>query len=276
MISSDKLQKLPRHQRLRKIEKILTLYEYQLVGKPLVPEVIQNQYLKEIIRLLSVDTEFEKPMEYAISALNKELQTAIEQECTEAIRGTVNRVRHLLLSYLGKTVADWDFIDAQGNLYRRPEHFFKGLQVFFEDIRSPFNVGSMFRTAESFGVEKIYISPFCADPTHPRAARSSMGCVSVVPWERTSVEMVDGPMFALETGGTPLDEFTFPENAVMIVGSEELGVSPQTLRLADASFGRVSIPTMGAKGSLNVGVAFGIAMHRWAEERIKTLKVHKL
>jgi TrmH family RNA methyltransferase len=50
----------------------------------------------------------------------------------------------------------------------------------------------------------------------------------------------------------------------MIVGSEELGVSPQALAAADASLGRVSIPTWGAKGSLNVSVAFGIALQAWA------------
>ncbi|GHU63326.1 hypothetical protein FACS189445_6570 [Spirochaetia bacterium] len=50
----------------------------------------------------------------------------------------------------------------------------------------------------------------------------------------------------------------------MILGSEELGVSPQALAAADASLGRLSIPTYGAKGSLNVSVAFGIALQAWA------------
>jgi TrmH family RNA methyltransferase len=50
----------------------------------------------------------------------------------------------------------------------------------------------------------------------------------------------------------------------MVVGSEELGVSPLALAAAEKSLGKLSIPTMGAKGSLNVSVAFGIAMHAWA------------
>jgi TrmH family RNA methyltransferase len=49
----------------------------------------------------------------------------------------------------------------------------------------------------------------------------------------------------------------------MIVGSEELGVSSEMLAIADRSLGRVSIPLAGAKGSLNVSVAFGIVMHLW-------------
>jgi TrmH family RNA methyltransferase len=173
------------------------------------------------------------------------------------------------------------------------------MRIYLEDIRSPFNVGALFRTAESFGAEKIYLSPLCADPHHPRSARTAMGCVDLLPWERCSREpylvqnldqkmiqnnelnidqnkgqdykpnleprsVWDGPVFALETGGTDIAQFTFPRRALMIVGSEELGVSPQGLHAADASLGRVSIPTYGAKGSLNVSVAFGIVLCAWA------------
>jgi TrmH family RNA methyltransferase len=104
-----------------------------------------------------------------------------------------------------------------------------------------------------------------------------MGCVSVLPWLRleegpfdTTVSHSTEPFpqgtafFALETGGTRLEEFPFPTRGIMIIGSEELGVSPSALARADASLGRVSIPVFGAKGSLNASVAFGIAMHAWA------------
>jgi TrmH family RNA methyltransferase len=125
----------------------------------------------------------------------------------------------------------------------------------------------MFRSAESFGAEKIILSPLCADPRHPRALRTAMGCVEILPYERMSVEELGNPglpCFALETGGTPLQDFIFPGKAVMLAGSEELGLSPEALALADASLGRLSIPLYGAKGSLNVSVAFGIAMQAWA------------
>ncbi|MDR0589092.1 MAG: TrmH family RNA methyltransferase, partial [Spirochaetaceae bacterium] len=144
---------------------------------------------------------------------------------------------------------------------------FPGVGIYLEDIRSPFNVGAIFRTAESFGAEKLYLSPLCADPLHPRAARTAMGCVAILPWERLSAGLdaaLAGPCFALETGGRALKNFPFPPRGVMILGSEELGVSPPALALADSSLGRLSIPTWGAKGSLNVSVAFGIAMQAWA------------
>jgi TrmH family RNA methyltransferase len=128
----------------------------------------------------------------------------------------------------------------------------------------------MFRTAESFGAEKLFLSPLCADPLHPRSQRTAMGCVDALPWERRDLFAEAAslastlPLFALETGGTPLGEFIFPQRGILIAGSEELGVSPQALAAADASLGRVTIPCYGAKGSLNVSVAFGIVMQAWA------------
>jgi len=70
-----------------------------------------------------------------------------------------------------------------------------------------------------------------------------------------------GPLFALELGGTALAGFTFPARGVLILGSEELGVSAPALTLAEA--GPVSIPMRGIKASINVAVAFGIAAQAW-------------
>ncbi|MBN1241685.1 MAG: TrmH family RNA methyltransferase [Spirochaetales bacterium] len=137
-----------------------------------------------------------------------------------------------------------------------------GMRAFLEDLRSPFNVGAAFRSADAFGVEELLLSPFCADPLHPRALRSAMGATELVPWRRASLEELDGlgEVFVLELGGTPIDEFDFPERGVVILGSEELGASPEALARAGA---RVSIPMYGTKGSLNAGVAFGILLHAW-------------
>ncbi len=181
------------------------------------------------------------------------------------LRRTINEVRHIAYGRIGRSVADWDLVDDSGFLNGKNRRPFPGMRVFFEDIRSPYNVGSMFRTAEVFGAERLILSPLCASPDHPRAARTSMGCVSAVPWEWGILgELGEVPLFALETGGTPIQEFQFPPSGIMIVGSEELGVSPPSLVRAQASWGRLSIPTVGVKGSLNVSVAFGIALSTWA------------
>lgn len=157
-------------------------------------------------------------------------------------------------------------VGGPGGLVRE-RSFFPGVSVYAEDIRSPFNIGSIFRTAEAMGCEKVYVSPLCIDPAHPRAIRSGMGCIETMGWTRCALDELphDNPVFVLETGGTPINEFKFPEKGIVIIGSEELGVSPEALRRADG--GCVSIPMTGLKASLNVGVAFGILMQAWTGGR---------
>lgn len=143
--------------------------------------------------------------------------------------------------------------------------FYEGMMIYAEDIRSPFNLGSIFRSAEAMGAEKVLLSPLCTDPAQPRAIRSSMGCIETLGFERCALADLpaDVPVFALETGGTPICEFDFPRKGICIIGSEELGISPEAL--ARASCGTVSIPMKGLKASLNVGVALGILLQKWVE-----------
>ncbi|MDR2072018.1 MAG: TrmH family RNA methyltransferase [Spirochaetaceae bacterium] len=288
MIPLHKLKKLPRSQGLRKIAKLLGEAEYRIsLGHDISP-VMDLPYLEEILGFLVQDPFFPLPAAGALRNIHAGLGGHPGPgNSREKYLRILNTVRHILLSETGRQTADWDLIDHTGRLDPRGRRVFTGMRIYLEDIRSPFNVGAMFRTAESFGAEKIYLSPLCADPNHPRAARTAMGCVDLVPWERCVKEpylvpnlgpndspnydqysdcpaLPEGPVFALETGGTGIDRFPFPRRALMIVGSEELGVSPQGLAAADASLGRVSIPTYGAKGSLNVSAAFGIVLYAWA------------
>jgi RNA methyltransferase, TrmH family len=175
----------------------------------------------------------------------------------------VNDLRNALLSAVGGEPSEWDLLGPGGMLDRA------GVRVspvcaYLEDIRSPFNVGSLFRTAEAFGMERLILSPRTPRPTHPRAARTARGAAGVVPWSVGELaDLPEGPVFALELGGTPIDSFAFPARGTVLVGSEELGLSPEALARADAGLGRVSIPLAGAKRSLNVSVAFGILVSRW-------------
>ena len=92
-----------------------------------------------------------------------------------------------------------------------------------------------------------------------------MGCIEALGWERRSLDDLPHglPIFALETGGTPISEFSFPPQGICLIGSEELGLSPQALDRAE--YGRVSIPMKGLKASLNVGVAFGVLLASWTQ-----------
>jgi TrmH family RNA methyltransferase len=279
-----KLEELPRSQKLRKAASLLRNAEHRLIVSGQFPTG-EAGYFASLTELLAKDEkikaaaleELKKAQSVFASQSNRE-EIAYSLTGSGEIRRALNSVYHLLLSETGRNQADWDFIEASGALDSSKRRPFSGMQVYLEDIRSPFNVGSMFRTAESFGAEKIWLSPLSADPRHKRAERSAMGCVDILPWERFSSdpfsecgsssgnpeEFSAGPFFALETGGVPIEDFAFPSRGILIAGSEELGVSPKALAASDASLGRVSISTRGAKGSLNVSVAFGIAMQAWA------------
>lgn len=263
MIPIHKLRKLPRHQRLRKIANLLDAEDARLASQLMQDSSSsRGSYLVEVAQLLAEDQEFSPEAREAVAAAASEI-AALYSEGSAFGRRPINSMRHIVNEAVGKQTADWDLIDGEGRLSAEGRTVLAGLRVYLEDIRSPYNVGSIFRAAESFGAERLYLSPLCASPDHPRAARSSMGCTRLVPWERARLEELEGPYFALETGGMPVDEFPFPASGVLIVGSEELGVSPEALALAETGLGRVSIPTIGAKGSLNVSVAFGIAMREW-------------
>jgi len=288
MIPLYKLEKLPRTQKLRKIAKVFTMAEnrlFQAIGKG-VEIFSENEliFFASAVKLLSEDTRFSTDAQGVFAEASRVFQATITPAGAGAaattaalFRRALNSIKHILLTETGRDQADWDFIGSDGQLDPEKRQVFEDMQVYMEDIRSPFNVGAMFRTAESFCVEKIILSPFCADPHHRRAERTAMGCIDIVPWERRELFAAEAsaeaaaheplsptlPIFALETGGTSLDEFPFPQRGLLIVGSEELGVSPRALAAADASLGRVSIPCFGTKASLNVSVAFGIAMQAW-------------
>jgi len=263
MVPLHKLARLPRHQRLRKCAKFLEEAERSLTLDPDGAVSRQTEYLQTLLSMLVEDGDFSPEAHRGLEDA-RDASSALGDLDGFVARRQINAARHILLAETGRSVADWDFIDAAGDLNKEKRRVIPGVCVYLEDIRSPFNVGSLFRSAESFGVERIFLSSLCADPRHPRALRSAMGCIDLVPWERRDRDALPPPVMALETGGTDLDSFAFPARATLIVGSEELGVHPASLALADGSAGRVSIPTYGAKGSLNVAVAFGIVMQTWS------------
>ena len=260
MIPVKKLSNLPPQMRMRKIAKDLLQIENSFALDNNYP--IDMQWVHDVINFFqnNHDGGFSSIEEqHRLENLKNEL--ANRDDCIRAI----NNFRYMLYKHIGITRADWDFVDYDGKLDISKRIYHEGVHIYLEDIRSPFNVGSLFRTAESFGAERIWLSPQCADPRHTRAARTAKGCTDVIPWERALLENVSGgrTVFALETGGTALADFVFPKNGLLLVGSEELGLSSGALSIADGGGGRVTVQTIGVKGSLNVSVAFGIVMQAW-------------
>ena len=269
MIEPSKLFQLSGGQKRRKLALTFGALERDIAGIPekgmeySFKQMSRAEYTKTITKILLQDPKL--PLGAA-----EEINQLLNAEPFDELR-LCNCARNHLLAIIGTFPAEWDLVIApHANPYDengviKEREFFPGMCVYAEDIRSPFNIGSIFRTAEGMGAEKVIISPFCVDPNQSRAIRSGMGCIETMGWEQIPVEELpdDIPIFALETGGTDIEEFVFPEKGICIIGSEELGVSPQALN--KATYGRVSIPMKGLKASLNVGVAFGILMQKWVE-----------
>ncbi len=270
MITVRKLQSLSQRTRERKILRILEQAELSFVqGLP-----VDGFYLKRVVSLLDSSCmgvvsflEYPIPENGTVNPMGKEHIT---------YRRVLNDLRHSLAKSLGESPGDWDFIDIAGGEEEPRIANTYPMQVYVDDVRSPFNVGSLFRTAEAFGVSEMMISSGTAAIDHPRTYKTARGTIDMIPHriidqqntsKRSLLDHLPSgtPLFAMETGGTPLGEFVFPSHGVLIVGSEELGVSPELLEEAKSSYGVVTIPMVGVKGSLNVSAAFAIVLSRWFE-----------
>ena len=140
--------------------------------------------------------------------------------------------------------------------------------IILNNIRSLHNVGSIFRTADGAGVEKIILCGITGYPPHSQITKTALGAEMRVPWEfRRDILSVIKELRAknykivlLEQmeGSISYDEFfpTFP--LALVIGNEIEGVSDQLVSHCDAA---IEIEMAGEKNSLNVSVAAGIVMY---------------
>ena len=243
MITYKKLTTLKERTRLRKISMIL--HEAAVCARNGQP--VDMEYINEILPLAGF--------------------SAVSEENLSVLAFRLEDMSQNLLSRLGAEPSDWDFRTSEGELDPEARTVQDKILV-LDRIRSPYNVGAIFRSAEAFGISKIILVEGTASPEHVRALRTSRGTTSVVPW--TFMPEADVVAFlhdydpacviALELGGTSINDFSFPSRGVAVLGSEEFGIRPEILSCCGS---RVTIPMGGAKGSLNVSVAAGILLQRW-------------
>ncbi len=149
------------------------------------------------------------------------------------------------------------------------------LEVLLDNIRSLRNVGSMFRTADGAGVQRLHLGGFTPTPEHPRMAKTSLGAERVVPWtaHRDGVAAAAAlrerglRLWALEGGPRSRSLFDVVQETwswgqgeaiALVLGHEVSGVDP---RIVDQCERVVRLPMHGVKGSLNVSVAFAVAVY---------------
>ena len=149
--------------------------------------------------------------------------------------------------------------------------------VVLENIRSAYNVGSVFRTADAFLVEAIYIIGYSAKPPHKEIKKTALGAEETVSWRHfsTTAEAIaqlreDGyTIYAIEQARESRALQTLApaagEKVAVVLGNEVTGVEQSTIHLCDAC---VEIPQLGMKHSLNIATAAGVVLWELVRRRL--------
>lgn len=168
------------------------------------------------------------------------------------------RMRKLSMDELNRKSVD-EFKEAEKNR----------IIVVLENIRSMQNVGSVFRTADAFLVEAVYLIGYTPQPPHRDIHKTALGATETVTWKYFSktadaiaeLKAAGYKLYGIEQveNSIMLNDFVWnaDEKIALIFGNEAEGVEQETLRACDAC---IEIPQFGMKHSLNISVAAGVVL----------------
>jgi tRNA G18 (ribose-2'-O)-methylase SpoU len=153
-------------------------------------------------------------------------------------------------------------LDSLNNVKKLPVY------VILNSIRSSYNVGSIFRTSDGAMIEKLFLCGYTPHPPKKEVLKTALGSQESVTWEyvQDAKEVIvklkqDGiKICALELTDSSITNYNLIRNQfplALLVGNEITGVSQDLLDLCDFS---IEIPQYGIKQSLNVAVAYGVAV----------------
>lgn len=148
------------------------------------------------------------------------------------------------------------------------------IYIVLDNIRSAFNVGSIFRSADGAGsVKKIYLCGMTTDIDNPKLDKTALGATEMIPSEHydSTMEAIDElrekgiPIYSIELTDDAQDfqKIKYPEKIAIVLGHEKKGVSDEILRKVDKS---IYIPMRGKKESLNVANCASIVLYEITRE----------
>lgn len=150
------------------------------------------------------------------------------------------------------------------------------LVVLLDNIRSAYNVGSVFRTCDSAGVDTLLLTGYCAIPPNPKLQKTALGSMSSVIWEHHCdsflaakyIKSKNIKLICFETtpGAQSLHDFAFDTDACLVFGNEETGINQKILDIADQI---IKIPQYGIKESLNIASAAAVAIYEFRRQSPK-------
>ncbi|MEZ5226470.1 MAG: TrmH family RNA methyltransferase [Acidimicrobiales bacterium] len=148
------------------------------------------------------------------------------------------------------------------------------LGLILDGVQNPFNVGSLFRSAAAYRVERMWLCPPTPDPSETKVAKTALGCERLVSWEvaATGVEAVQAARAAgyvtvaieLTATARPMFQLDLGPKVALVLGHEDRGVHKQTLAEVDHI---AFLPQLGKVGSLNVAQAGTVALYEAARQR---------
>ena len=161
--------------------------------------------------------------------------------------------------------ADRPSLDEVDSIPRLP------ISILVENVRSVHNVGSIFRSADGFGANKIYLTGYTAYPPREDLSKTALGSENAVPWEHFE-NPIDAAKKIIKSGITlvlleqtvkskPIYEINWSFPICFIVGNEVTGVSEELSKISTV---HAEIPMRGVKQSLNVSVATGVAGYEFS------------
>ncbi len=235
LISALEMSLSSETERIRIINHILEL-------QPLLPDDIPEKlrvFLKELNPRLSPHQLLNKLYYYSDGALRKDSQLPLKNT------------------------------QARGEISLETRTKASQITLIADNLRSVFNVGSLFRIAECLGIGQIMLCGISPTPDHPHISKTAMSTEQLVAWQSfgTTQEAINNCrnngyyIYALETTANAEtvfhSKFHFP--LALVIGNEALGIDSEVLETCDAA---IYLPQLGWKSSLNVGVASSIALYQ--------------
>ncbi|MCH5307219.1 MAG: RNA methyltransferase [Prevotella sp.] len=153
------------------------------------------------------------------------------------------------------------------------------LIVVLDDVRSMYNVGSIFRTSDTFRVESVYLCGISCTPPATEIHKTALGAEESVNWRyfKTALDAINElkqngyKVLSVEQveHSTKIQNFEIEsfQNYAIVLGNEVKGVHQEVI---DASDGCLEIPQLGTKHSMNVSVTAGIIIYKFAEQLLLT------
>ena len=246
-----------------KVEEIYRLFEG--LEKESQDGLFDQQLLEQLIMCIASLSEAEDPILKRLSLYKHHLTPGMTLRHFATIAVPFER-------YLKKAIQDDDFLITKTDrdhlvIKRVPLHFV------VDNMRSAFNVGSIFRTADTLGAQKIWLTGYTPTPHQLQVEKAALGTTLILEWQmctfKEAIETLRKNNFhivALETSAKALDisyPFEVQQPVAFVIGNERFGLEQDQLAVCNEIR---KIQTYGIKNSLNAATAAAIAGYEWRKQ----------